>query len=109
MPKAITTDFLSRLPKLDFEGSVRIAQRDQAFNWSDGVTVGLPSRRFVQGGRLRDRWFIWYQQGGFAPYSNIFTYRLEDVNTKAVSLDVAKAVKFEERPCEVLVDFLHSR
>src|SRR6516225_8039966 len=42
-----------------------MAERDSSWEATDVVgSRPLPSRRFIKGGRIRSRWYVWYEQGG---------------------------------------------
>ena len=45
-----------------------IAPRDGDWQATDVIMPGptLPGRRFIQGGRVGDIWYVWYQTGGIA-------------------------------------------
>jgi hypothetical protein len=45
-----------------------IAPRDAEWQVTDVVTPGQPllGRRFIQGGRVGTRWYVWYESGGIA-------------------------------------------
>lgn len=106
MPQTIIADFSARLTRLGFEGRSLIAKREQDFNLSDAVEAGLPGRRFVQGGHLGDRWFIWYERGGFAPSMNVVAYQLSGMSAKPDLLGLVAQGNYLERPCDRIVAFL---
>jgi hypothetical protein len=48
-----------------------LAPRDGYFNATDIVIPALPIRRFIGGGRAGNRWFLWYEHGGFAIHAHL--------------------------------------
>lgn len=51
-----------------YDISQLIAPRDGDWQATDVIMPGpmLPGRRFLQGGRVGDTWYVWYQTGGIA-------------------------------------------
>jgi hypothetical protein len=48
-----------------------IADRGQFFNSGDVVTRPAPFNRFIRGGSIGDKYFLWYEHGGFAYWKQI--------------------------------------
>jgi hypothetical protein len=113
MPQSIVDDVLARFAP-DKLSPVPIVERDQAFNESDIVFArsSPPSaRRFIQGGNLGNRWFIWHERGGIALEQHIWGYELNQSADKPVLLGriEQRPSRHRERPCDEIVDFLNRR
>jgi hypothetical protein len=48
-----------------------IADRGQFFNSGDVITKPAPFNRFIRGGSIGDKYFLWYEHGGFAYWKQI--------------------------------------
>jgi hypothetical protein len=66
-PEPLTAYFAGKLAnraglRLELGG---LAPRDSYFSASDFLISGWPTRRPIGVGRSGDRWFVWYEHGGF--------------------------------------------
>lgn len=56
---------------------LNMAARDQEFQMGDVIVdPTLPPRRFIQGGRIGTRWYVWYEHGGETYASNVAIFEL---------------------------------
>jgi hypothetical protein len=65
-----------------------IAPRGGEFNISDVIYgASPPQRRVVEAGRAGDRWFLWYEHGGYAYHQHLvlLEFHLGDRAAKAVT------------------------
>lgn len=101
MPPAISKAFLTPL-------QVKIARRNEAYNPTDLIDE-TPRLRFVQGGHLGERWFIWSEHGsmGGSLYS-VDTYQLDATDMQPRSRGQLGPV-YKQSICNVLTTFLNQR
>jgi len=67
MPPAIVAELAHRMSlAAGAEIASFIAPRDAAWQVTDVVDEPLPGRRFIRGGRVANRWYVWYESGGIA-------------------------------------------
>jgi hypothetical protein len=75
MHPATSADSLKKLPPLvrryiqDKVGE--IADRGEFFNAGDVVEKPAPFNRFIRGGEIAGRWYLWYEHGGIAYWKQI--------------------------------------
>lgn len=62
-----------------------MADRGEFFNDSDDVSRPAPFSRFIRGGEIGTRWFVWYEHGGRS-YSRIVVLFGADGSGKTVVL-----------------------
>ena len=56
-------------------GTPRMADADEPFNRSDAIeNPEWPMRRFAIAARSGDMWVVAYEQGGFAPYTQLLLF-----------------------------------
>ncbi|HLY58830.1 MAG TPA: hypothetical protein VKS60_24925 [Stellaceae bacterium] len=67
IPAPIATELARKMPGAILNEFI-MADRDQPWQVTDVVIPGprLPSRRFIRGGNVGSRWYIWYETGGIA-------------------------------------------
>lgn len=53
-----------------------MAERDAAWQATDAANAGapLPIRRFIEGLKFGNRWFVWYERGGKNPTTHVVAY-----------------------------------
>jgi hypothetical protein len=61
-----------------------MADRGQFFNSTDVVTTPGPANRFIRGGEIGERWFLWYEHGGIAYYRNVVLFSSDPSGTPHV-------------------------
>jgi len=73
--KVRTVDSLKKLPgpirKFLASTAEQMADRGEFFNAGDVVTKPAPFNRFIRGGEIGEKWFVWYEHGGFAYWKQI--------------------------------------
>ena len=65
-----------------------IASRDEEFNVSDVISdASIPQRRVLDAGRTGDRWFLWYEHGGYVYRQHLvlLEFHLGDREPKVVA------------------------
>jgi hypothetical protein len=67
---------LADVPRAIRDAVGPMADKNAFFNATDVFQPGVPSRGFVSAGQSGDRYFVWYEQGGIALFSQIAVYRL---------------------------------
>jgi hypothetical protein len=95
VPTPIMDDLLSymRVKSALAKPSPPIADRNQDFNGSDAARPGLSFRRFMRGGHVGNRWFVWYEHGGIVSNRNIVLY---DFSNRSTPRLLAKLVVFHD-------------
>ncbi|HEY5047538.1 MAG TPA: hypothetical protein VII49_05915 [Rhizomicrobium sp.] len=84
-----------------FEWHNVMAPRDGAFNSTDVVTVGYPSRRFIRAGHEGNEWFVWFEHGGIAYAKNIALFHVR----LGQGLPILRAfIPYWENPCALTDD-----
>jgi len=61
-----------------------MADRGQFFNAGDVVQRPAPFNRFIRGGTIGERWFLWYEHGGFAYWKDIVLFGSDPSGTPHV-------------------------
>jgi hypothetical protein len=51
-----------------------IADRGKFFNAGDVIQKPAPFNRFIRAGKIGERWFLWYEHGGFAYWRQILIF-----------------------------------
>jgi hypothetical protein len=57
-------------------GYGRTCAARRLLNGTDVAISGLPVRRRIGAGRSGDRWFLWYEHGGYAPHAHLVLFDL---------------------------------
>jgi hypothetical protein len=61
-----------------------MADRGAFFNAGDVVTKPAPFNRFIRAGEIGERWFLWYEHGGFAYWRQILVFSSDPSGTPHV-------------------------
>ena len=61
-----------------------MADRGEPFNATDVVMTPRPANRFIRGGEIGERWFLWYEHGGIAYYRNVILFGSDPSGTPHV-------------------------
>jgi hypothetical protein len=61
-----------------------MADRGKFFNAGDVVQKPAPFNRFIRGGEIGERWFLWYEHGGFAYWRQILIFGSDPSGTPHV-------------------------
>jgi len=73
-----TVDSLKRLPgpirRALLKSAGAMADRGEFFNAGDVVMKPAPFNRFIRGGEIGEKWFAWYEHGGFAYWTQIVIF-----------------------------------
>jgi hypothetical protein len=51
-----------------------MADRGEFFNAGDVVERPAPFDRFIRGGEIGEKWFVWYEHGGIAYWKQILIF-----------------------------------
>lgn len=102
------TDFHPIRKVQDIPEPVQTASRDQdlifspfmanpgePFNWSDALSPGLATKRLIFGGRSANRVFLYFEQGGFAPYLDCAAYEI--VGATAREVPIGKFLEYSKQ------------
>ena len=58
-----------------------MADRGEFFNSTDVIMKPGPANRFIRGGEIGERWYLWYEHGGIAYYRNIVLFSSDPSGT----------------------------
>jgi hypothetical protein len=61
-----------------------MADRGEFFNNGDVVTRPAPFDRFIRGGEIGERWFVWHEHGGIAYWKQILLFGSDPSGTAHV-------------------------
>lgn len=61
-----------------------MADRGEFFNVGDVVTRPAPFDRFIRGGEIGEKWFVWYEHGGIAYWKQILLFGSDPSGTPHV-------------------------
>ena len=61
-----------------------MADRGEFYNNGDIVTKPAPFDRFIRGGEIGERWFVWYEHGGIAYWKQILLFGSDPSGTPHV-------------------------
>jgi hypothetical protein len=61
-----------------------MADRGEFFNATDDIIKPGPANRFIRGGEIGERWFLWYEHGGIAYYRNVVLFGSDPSGTPRV-------------------------
>jgi hypothetical protein len=61
-----------------------MADRGQFFNSTDVVMTPGPANRFIRGGEIGERWYLWYEHGGIAYFRNVVLFGSDPSGTPHV-------------------------
>jgi hypothetical protein len=61
-----------------------MADRGQFFNATDVIMTPGPANRFIRGGEIGERWFLWYEHGGIAYFRNVVLFGSDPSGTPRV-------------------------
>ena len=61
-----------------------MANRGEFFNSGDVVEGPAPFDRFIRGGEIGERWFVWYEHGGIAYWKQILIFGSDPSGTPRV-------------------------
>lgn len=111
MPKAVMQDFVARLAAQTADGLEPIVGRDQPFQRTDaGETQPISPRRFIQGGRLGERWIVLYEKGGGGgPETSVHAVLYELHNREAAPILKAHVEVPAKSLCQTAMDLLSGR
>jgi hypothetical protein len=78
MAPQIVAELARRIPAPENDRTAPImAARDGAWQATDSVVPGpLQFRRFIRGGRVGTRWYVWYERGGISHSYNLALFDL---------------------------------
>ncbi len=85
-----------------------MADRGQFFNSTDVVERPGPATRFIRGGEIGERWFLWYEHGGIAYWREIVLFGSDPSGAPHVIAD--KQARWNDNLCaqsDALLDGLH--
>jgi hypothetical protein len=66
-----------------------MADRGEPFNATDVISQPAPANRFIRGGQVGARWFVWYEHGGIAYWKQILIFGSDPSGTPHV---IARAI-----------------
>lgn len=66
------------------EISGRMADRGEFFNAGDVVTRPAPFNRYIIGGEIGEKWFVFYEHGGFAYWKHVVLFGSDPSGTPRV-------------------------
>ena len=66
LPRAIQTALHDRVGEM--------ADRGEFFNAGDVVTRPAPFDRFIRGGEIGERWYVWHEHGGIGYWKQILLF-----------------------------------
>jgi len=61
-----------------------MADRGRFFNATDVVMKPGPANRFIRGGEIGERWYLWYEHGGIAYFRNVVLFGSDPSGTPHV-------------------------
>ena len=61
-----------------------MADRGEFFNNGDVVTKPAPFDRFIRGGEIGEKWYVWYEHGGIAYWKQILIFGSDPSGTPRV-------------------------
>ena len=86
MAPQISEEIVRRMSDSDYTtiGSI-MAARNRNWQVGDVIIWDLPRRRFIQGGRIGSRWYVWYEQGGIAHSYHLAVFDLTEATATPIS------------------------
>jgi hypothetical protein len=112
LPPPILNAMLARIDPVaredaKFEWHHLMAPKGGAFNSTDVIVGGAPSRRFIRAGHDGNEWFVWYERGGVAYSKNIALFHVRlGHNVPIVRAFISYA---QQDPCALTDDLLDSK
>ena len=112
LPPSILNAMLARMDPLaredaKFEWHHLMAPRNGAFNSTDVIVGGAPSRRFIRAGHDGNEWFVWYEHGGIAYSKNIALFHVRlGHNVPIVRAFISYA---QQDPCVLTDDLIDNK
>jgi len=86
--RSTSMDSLKKLPgpiqKALHDRVGEMADRGEFFNAGDVVQHPAPFDRFIRGGEIGERWYVWYEHGGIAYWKQILIFGSDPSGTPRV-------------------------